>query len=128
MRKYINYFFAHPVKTFLADGIGAFLSTLLLLLLIRFESFFGMPSNLLYKLIPVTMGFVVYSFSIYSINPVKWRSYLRIIAVANILYTILTMALLYHSFEKLLFPGIIYFVLEVIVILFIAINELKIAN
>ena len=55
--KFYRYFSAKPKIIFLSDGLGALLSTLFLFGLASFEGEFGMPKNVLYKIIPVTIIF-----------------------------------------------------------------------
>jgi hypothetical protein len=55
--KFYRYFSAHPKLIFLTDGLGALLSTLFLFVVASFEGVFGMPKNVLYKIIPVTIIF-----------------------------------------------------------------------
>lgn len=121
----LQYFSAHPRSIFLTDGLGALMSTLLLLVLAYFEHIFGMPKHVLYKLAPVTAILITYSLGLYLLNPKDWKRYLAPLAIANILYSCLTIVLLLCYFNKLTGPGIAYFSLEVIVILLLSGIELR---
>lgn len=125
--KIYRYFSAHPKLIFLTDGLGALLSTLFLFGVASFEGVFGMPKNVLYQIIPVTIIFTAYSLTFYLINPKKWKIFLTWIAVANILYCCVTMILLCYHFDKLSALGLAYFFVEILVILFLSIIELRLA-
>jgi hypothetical protein len=122
-----DYFRANPGSIFLIDGLGALLSTLLLLVIAYFEGVFGMPKNALYGLVPVTTTFAVFSLGSYLLSPTNWKRYLALIAIANILYCCLTLALLLYFFRKLTTLGIAYFFIEIVVILLLSRIELRLA-
>ena len=115
-------------KVFLIDGIGAIVSTCCLVTLMYLENIFGMPKSYLYLFI--TVGFIssIYSISCYYLNPINWRKYLRIIAISNVAYCTLTLICIYINASKLTTLGIIYFVAEIIIIIALALLELKIAR
>ncbi len=101
---------------FLIDGVGAGLSALMLLLLFYFESTFGMPKTALKVLIPIAFIFTIYSLSCYLLRPIQWRIFLKIIAVANLLYCCLTIVIVVQHADMLTIFGKIYFLMELIVI------------
>jgi hypothetical protein len=125
----IDFFSNHPRKLFLADAIGAILSALLLILILaNFETFFGLPKHILYKLAILPILFSIYSFGCYLLNPARWQFFLRNIAIANILYCGITLVLVVAFYHGLSSYGIAYFLLEVPVILFLSIIELRVAG
>ena len=118
-----------PKQLFLIDGLGAFVSAFLLgIILVNFESFFGMPREVLYPLAIIPCVFAVYSFFCFFRIPEKWRSFLKIIAIANLLYCCLTMSLVIYFYSELTVLGLLYFVLELAIILFLVFIELKMAS
>jgi hypothetical protein len=118
----------NPKKLFLIDSIGALLSAILLgLVLARFENIFGMPPKTLYALSFIACIFSIYSFLCFSGKIENWRPYLKIIAIANLLYCLLTIGLIIYFYQKLTVLGLIYFVLEIIIITILAMIELKTA-
>ena len=119
-----QYFSANSRLIFLIDGLGALLSTLLLLLIARFEEVFGMPKDVLYWLVPVTTIFTTYSLGSYLLNPKAWKRFLIPMAIANILYCSLTLVLLVYHFERLTVFGIAYFFAEILLILLLSRIEL----
>ena len=116
-------------KLFLIDGLGAIISAFMLgIVLVNFENVFGMPKNILYLLSIIPCFFAVYSFYCYFKSLNNWRFYLKTIAIANLLYCLLTISLVIHLYEKPTFLGLIYFILELIVIGVLIIIELKTAT
>jgi hypothetical protein len=112
-------------KIFLLDASGAFVSIILLSVLYIFEEYFGMPQKILSIFIGIASVFCLYSVIIYLINPIRWRTYLKIIAILNICYCLLTIFHVFLYFENLTLYGNLYFVGEVLVIILLAIFELK---
>lgn len=117
-----------PKTIFLIDGIGALLSAILLgLVLTRFESFFGLPKNVLYVLSGIAVLFSIYSLTNAVIKPDKSAPRLRFIAVANLLYCVLTVVLLIAFYQQLTVYDLLYFVGELLIILSLAYYELRAA-
>ena len=58
----------------------------------------------------------------------NWKPYMKIIAVANLMYVCLTAGLIVYLYQKLTILGLTYFVLEIIVVIILAILELKTAS
>jgi hypothetical protein len=113
-------------KLFLIDSLGALLTAILLgFVLARFEPVFGMPKKVLYILSFIACIFFIYSFLCFLGKVENWRRYLKIIAVANLLYCCLTIVLAIYFFQKLTIPGLIYFALEIVVVTVLAIIELR---
>lgn len=77
----------HPREMFLVDGLSALLSAFLLgIVLVTFEELFGVPKSTLYFLASLPCIFFVYDFYWY-FNVNKTSSlFLKIIAIANLLY------------------------------------------
>ena len=127
--KIISRFENQPKHIFLIDGLGAALSALLLVLLIgRFDSFFGMPKPVIDNLSLLPIAFSVYSLSGYFWNPKHWQVLLKMIAVANILYCCLSLGLVIYHFEHLTIYGILYFLIEKIIVMTLAFVEWKLSN
>lgn len=108
----------NPKTIFLIDGLGAVLTAILLgFVLTNFEAYFGMPCNVLYCLAVVACIFMFYSLACYTFLKNRWRAFLSIIMVANLLYCGLTIALVCYYYSRLTPLGITYFLLECLVIL-----------
>ena len=115
-------------KIFLLDASGAFVSIILLFFLYIFEEYFGMPRNILAVFIGIASVLFLYSVIIYLINPLRWTFYLKIIALLNLGYCLFTLYHVFQCFETLTLCGQFYFVGEVLVIIFLAIYELRTAT
>ena len=117
-----------PKKLFLIDCIGALLSALLLgIVLVQFESSFGMPRKVLYPLSIIAFVFSIYSFISYLLFNKNWKLYLKIIGFANFLYCLLTVGLVFSFYKELTIPGLNYFFIEIGIILLLSSVELKTA-
>ena len=116
-------------KLFLIDSLGALLSAFLLgVVLVRFESSFGMPRNVLYFLSITACTMSIYSFMNYLLIKKNRKYYLKIIAYINLLYCCLTLGLALYFNKELTTLGLIYFLSELTVIITLVIVELKSAS
>jgi hypothetical protein len=123
----LDYFSRKPGTLFLIDGLGAALTTLCLFLGHQY-GYFGMPAYILKYLLLIGLFYCAYSMSCYFWLKNHWTLFLRIISVANFLYCILTMSLMYSFYEDLTPMGLIYFLGEILLILFLVGVELIVAN
>lgn len=115
-----------PKQLFLIDGLGALTTAgLLFLVLARFESLFGMPKATLHVLSFLALLFSAYSFSCLLIVKRSWKIFLSLIAIANIIYCLLTSWLIVHHYSQLTRFGLMYFVGEIAIIIFLVYVELK---
>lgn len=118
-----------PKHIFLLDGLGALLSAFLLgVILTSFEPIFGMPLKVLYGLAALACLFAVYSFWNYVRFKENWRPYLRGIAIVNLLYCGLTAALVIYFRQELTMWGVLYFLLEMLIIIALATLEFNAAK
>ncbi len=107
-------------KIFLIDAIGAFSTAFLLyFLLLRFNIYFGMPLPLLYPLISIALLLMLFSLGCYYFLYTDWKPYLKALILANSLYSCLTISLVWYCYSQLTPLGIVYFLLENIVIGFL---------
>ena len=119
----------NPRQLFLIDGLGAIVTAFLTgIVLVYFESFFGMPKSILIPLALVACGFSVYSLTCYFTNIRNWQFLLRIIAVANLLYCGVTMGFVVYYFELLTSFGLLYFLSELLIIVVLVMIEWKVAK
>lgn len=116
-------------KLFLVDSLGALVSALMLgLVLTSFETSFGMPKNILYVLAALACLFSVYSMVCFLANIKNRGPYLKFIAIVNLLYCALTLALVIYFFQQLTPLGVAYFLLEIIIVVTLAIIEWRTAD
>lgn len=115
-----------PRTLLLWDGLGALVSAFLLgFVLVKWESFFGMPPPVLFYLAGLALIFAIYSLTAYFLNPQPLKKYLKIIALINLLYCLLTLIILFINFSKLSTWGLLYFFLEILIILGLVYLEWK---
>ncbi|WP_157766060.1 hypothetical protein [Aquimarina aggregata] len=106
-----------PSKLFLVDSLGALVTaTLLGLVLSRFETFFGIPKQVLYILSSIALLFSFYSFFCYLFLIKNWKPFLKIITLANIIYCCSTIVVLIYFARQLTPASIAYFVTELFII------------
>lgn len=115
-------------KILLLDSLGAFISALFLLCISYFAHFFGVTKSIVNGLIPIPLVFTAYSYLSYKYAGKKWQLYLRIIAIANLLYCSLTLFIVIKYFASLTQYGVAYFLSEIFVIVLLASVELKIST
>lgn len=113
----------------LFDGFGALLSAFLLgIVLVKFQHLVGMPRQALYFLAFLPCLFAAYDFYCYFNLKKDFAKYLKYIAYANLFYCIISLGLATQHYEQLTQLGWIYFILEIIIVVGLAIFELKTAN
>lgn len=111
---------------FLIDALGALLTAFSLgVILVKFEESFGMPRRVLHFLSLVACIFMVYSFCCYFFIARNRRPYLKAIAIANMMYCCLTLGLVFYFYQSLTILGLIYFLLEIMVVSVLIFIELK---
>ncbi len=114
-------------KIFLLDASGALLTALFLsAVLANFEPVFGMPKKTLYLLSTIALLYAIYSAACYSFVRNNWLPYLKAIIIANIIYGCITAGIVYYYRSMLTIPGIIYFLLEIIVMTGLILLEIKV--
>lgn len=122
-QNFINKLIINPQLIFLIDAIGALVTAILLIGIAQLEQYFGMPSIVLYILSGIAFCLFIYSISCHRFIKSNWKPYLGIIIICNIIYSILSIGLIYKHYEKLTELGMIYFILELIIIGVIVIVE-----
>lgn len=118
-----------PKQLFLVDAIGALLSAFLLgVVLVEMEQYFGIPPSTLYFLASIPCVFAV--FDIYCIISISKNSgtFLKFIAIANLMYCALSISLAFTHIEVITYLGWIYIVGEVLLVSFLAYVELVISR
>jgi hypothetical protein len=118
-----------PRTLFAIDGVGALFSAFLLgVVLIQFEETFGMPRKALYVLATLPVGFALYDLFCYRFLKRNPKPFLRAIAIANLLYCCLSIGFVVHHFSQLTIWGLLYFGSELLIVLVLAVIELKVAS
>ena len=118
-----------PKKLFLIDALGALFSAFMLgVVLVYFQDEIGIPAKALFILAGIPILFFCYSILCFSFLEANHSTYLKLIAIANISYCLLSLSLISYYFHQLTTLGIAYFTAEIIVILMLSIVELKISK
>lgn len=119
----------NPKQLFLVDSLGALVSAFMLgVVLVTLEEMIGMPRQVLYMLSLIACFFFVNSLWCFLRSQENWRPRMKLVAVFNLMYCCLTAGLVIYLYQKLTIWGIIYFVVEKIIVVPLAILELKIAS
>jgi hypothetical protein len=125
----ISYFINKPKAIFLVDSIGAFLSAFCLLIISRFFSdFFGINPSTLQLLTILPIVFCNYSACCYLLIIRGYKPFILIIAIANFLYCLITMVLIFTHYSELTILGLSYFILELMIIGIIVYLEFDISS
>ena len=120
---------SNPKKLFLIDGAGALLSAFLLgVVLVRFESIFGIPSSTLYFLAALPVLFAAYDLYAYRTKNAKFAQLLKGIALINVMYCCLSIGFACYHTETITLFGWAYIIGEVLIVISLAILELRIAK
>lgn len=106
-----------PKTLFLVDGLGAMITSFfLLVILINFNKYFGMPKTALSYLSTIAAFLCIYSTICFFFLKDNWNFHIRIISIANLLYCFLTIGFIIFNFATLTIIGTTYFLVEIIVI------------
>ncbi|MFT4526126.1 MAG: hypothetical protein ACI85F_002290 [Bacteroidia bacterium] len=117
-----------PKALFAIDGMGALTSAIFLgLILPPFQELIGMPLNRLHILAIIPCWFAVYDFGCYLFAPGDKRSFLKMIAFANLAYCLFSLALIGQHYQELTTMGLTYFLLEVSIITVLVFVEIKVS-
>lgn len=117
---------SRPHRLLLIDGLGAGLTASILgIVAWQFPALFGIPPIVLKLLFSIAVIYAAYSFSSYRFARSGHASLLKIIAVANLCYCCLTIAMVAIYFSSMTIPGIAYFAVECFIIIGLAILELR---
>ena len=113
-----------PKQLFLIDGMGAVVSVIFLGgVMVYFNPYFGMPIPVLLVLAVLAIVLASFSLAHYLKPPNFWKSSMFIIALTNTFYCVLSGILMIVYFSALTPLGIIYFVLEKVIVITIAATE-----
>jgi hypothetical protein len=115
------------LRILIMDCLGAVLSAILLGgVLAHWESFFGMPKNVLYILAFAAFSFALFTGTCLLTKALHWRVVLRMIASANVIYCIASVILMVLYWDVLTVWGLLYFSSEKITILILVAFEVSV--
>jgi len=117
---------ANPRSIFLIDAIGALITALFLLgILAQLENYFGMPSKVLYLLSVIAFCLFLYSISCHRLIKSNGKPFLSLLIFFNLIYLLISIGMVIKYYVNLTKLGVIYFILELIIIGIVIIIELK---
>jgi hypothetical protein len=107
-------------SVFLLDAMGAFVSIFLLFFLIApNENFFGLSYLISTNLsIPISVLLIFSTICFFS-KPQNWKQFMKFVIFGNLAYCLFTVIIIFQNFKQLTLWGVLYFLIEIIVILFI---------
>ncbi|CAL2095948.1 conserved membrane protein of unknown function [Tenacibaculum sp. 190524A02b] len=114
---------------FLVDAVGALLSAFLLgVLLPKYQYLFGIPINTLYILACIPLLFIVYDIACYFLINKNPTIFIKVIALFNILYSIVSLTFAFIHYHQITVLGWIYMITEIVIILTLVTIEIRLAN
>jgi len=129
MNKWIKQLARKPKTLFAIDGLGALSSAFLLaVVLVRWESFFGIPVDILYLLASVPLVFAAYDLACFLILTSILPFHIRMIAWLNFAYCLLSLGLALNHLPSITIWGWIYLIAEILIVVLLAILELRLAK
>ena len=118
-----------PNLLFLVDGLGALVSVVLLgVVLVKLEFIFGIPAKALYLLASIPCLFAFYDFYCYKLAKQKYATFLKGIAIANLSYCCISIAITTYHYKTITLYGWSYILIELIIVFFLAQIELNTAK
>lgn len=127
MEKIIERLAGDPRKLFAVDASGALLSALFTAIIAwRFQQYIGLPAAVLKMLVIIAFILCTYSAACFLFAKHHWRAFIIAIAIANLLYCMLTLCLLGINYSSLTVTGIGYFSAEIIIISLLICLEFKV--
>jgi hypothetical protein len=119
----------NPKTLFIIDGTGAILSAFLLgVVLVRFSSFFGIPVPVFYLLAIFPVLFFLFDIYAYGSIQRHAATKLKIIALANFLYCLLSISVAAYHAEQLTIWAWAYIFIEIFIVIILAAIELAVAK
>lgn len=123
------YFSEKPKVLFLIDGLGAALTAFTLFFVLKHNyELFGIPPNVLNYLSVIGLAYCIYSAVCYFTLKKIIVPFLRLIAVMNFLYCLLSIGMLFIHYSELTRVGLAYLLAEITIIAVLGYTELKVAN
>lgn len=129
IKRLLKSFTLNPKKLFLIDGLGAVLSAFLLgVVLVKFESIIGIPPSSLYFLAVFPLLFAMYDFYCYQKKHNNLKSFLKGIAVVNLLYCCFSIGAAFYHLKTITNLGWAYILFEILIIIILSNFELTVAK
>ncbi len=118
-----------PRLIFLTDSLGAGLTIVCLVFVLgRHVLFFGVPLSVIHPLAAGAVVLGVFSSYCFLFFRASWRMQMKIISVANALYSLGVFLGIWYCRHEIRWPGLLYFSMEVVIIWLLARLEWKTAS
>jgi hypothetical protein len=118
-----------PKKIFILDALGALISAVMLgIILPAIQPWIGMPLGVLRLLSIIPVVYLLYDLIVYYRARSNFRIFIRVIALLNLAYCILSVGLMLLHWTNLTAFGKLYFIGECLIIIAIASLEWKVAG
>lgn len=129
IKNIIKYLAQRPKTLFLIDGLGAALTTFFLFVVLsNLYAYFGIPKQVLNYLSLIGITLCIYAMTCFFLLKSNWAPFIRAMSIANLFYCVLTMVFMYIYFQELSTLGVIYFSVEIAIIVTLALLELNVAT
>jgi hypothetical protein len=113
----------------LIDGIGALISAIMLgIILVKIQYLIGMPVSILYLLASIPCVYLVYDLISFSFRNTNHKLLLKVVAYANLGYTVVSAGLVIGHLQQLQLLGLVYFISEITILIVLIRIELRIAS
>jgi hypothetical protein len=113
-----------PRKLFLVDGIGALVTAISTGFLLPWcMPSVGVPLSVLKALAGVALLFPTFSLLSFYFFNLRWAKYLAMVAVANMVYCLVTLSVLFYFRESATAWALVYFLAEALVVAVLATHE-----
>jgi O-antigen/teichoic acid export membrane protein len=120
-------FIKKPKLLLLIDILGALITTILLLLVVKnFNQFFGVTFSQINTLAIIAFSICSYGAACWVTHKKNWKPILLVLASLNLLYCLITFLVL-NSSANLTIYGNLYFLIEIVIILVLAFFEIRTA-
>lgn len=118
-----------PKKLFLIDCLGALLTAFLLFVVLRaHHEFFGVAVRTLTLLAGIAVIFSIYSASCFLFLKANWVPFIQAISIANLLYCMLTVGIIFIPGSNNSIAGKIYFLAETLIVIGLVFIELAVVK
>lgn len=117
-------------KIFVLDALGAFLSSFFLgIIQPMYHNLFGIPLHILHLLSAIPLAYFIFDLLVIAyIHHSKYHHYLKIIALLNTLYCLLSIIFAIYHARQIKLLGWLYIAIELLLILIIVNIEIKASN
>lgn len=127
--KCIDFLKRNPNQVFLIDGTGALITAIsLLFLLPNLPELFQMPPHILRILGQAAVVLALYSWSHFFLKHSRTKLRIRIIALCNLIYCLVSIIFLYSYRQEISILDTLYFLFEIAIVMLLAAIEWEVST